>query len=222
MKKIAMLLALVMCMTAATAMAEPTLVKGKYGDYPAEESGYYVKLQSLEGHINDDIDLHSVIPDDVAPRMIESIKGLLGTDDFKVMYYDAEAYDSNDENIGIGNKYEKKQLNVVFDSDFFDGDTIEKIVAVRHSFGRDVYPYSVENNKTSAEITFDHLTPIAIAWIPAAEPPVVVPPVAAPLLPPAAADMPSTGDSSSLPGMFILLGMSMAAFAAMKLRRRED
>ena len=61
------------------------------------------------------------------------------------------------------------------------------------------------------EVSFDHLSPVMIAW--------TLEPVAAPLEAP---DMPSTGDSSSLPGLFILLGLSIAAMGAMKLRRREN
>ena len=68
----------------------------------------------------------------------------------------------------------------------------------------------VETN-AGLQMTFKHLSPVMIAWTEY--------PAAAQLEAP---DMPSTGDSSSLPGLFILLGLSIAAMGAMKLRRREN
>jgi len=66
----------------------------------------------------------------------------------------------------------------------------------------------IKLTNAGVQMTFNHLSPVMIAWTEA--------PVSAPL------DVPETGDSSSLPGLFILLGMSVAAMGAMKLRRREN
>jgi len=66
----------------------------------------------------------------------------------------------------------------------------------------------IQMTDDGVQMTFNHLSPVMIAWTEA--------PVSAPL------DVPETGDSSSLPGLFLLLGMSVAAMGAMKLRRREN
>ena len=223
MKKIAALLALVLClMTAATAMADPTPVSGKYDKYAASENGYYVKLQELEGNINDDIG-SSVRPDSVIPGFIEYLKDKLGTDNFKVMYYDAEAYAQDDRPLNVGTYFDNDNnpnvdsVTVEFDSAFFGGDQIKKILVVYHDGRRNgvrgVREYEVTNNTTSVKVKFNHMTPIAFAWIPEETP------VAAPLEAP---DMPSTGDDGNLAMLFVLLGVSVAALGAMKLRRREN
>jgi len=96
------------------------------------------------------------------------------------------------------------------------GGAVDQVVAYYAEFETPVHSNNLKIEKVKSveivndgvKMTFNHLSPVMIAWTNKA--------VAAPV------NVPQTGDSSSLPGLFILLGMSVAAFGVMKLRRREN
>jgi len=206
MKRMAVLLALVLClMMAAAAMAE-TKVQVQATQIPATKNNnnngnYYIKIGAQESFPSD-------------TEIVAYIRQCLNSNQFKYTCFGASAYE-NQQYVDI--TQDEDSLTVEFDASFFHEDSIQKMIAFYYTHGDPKFidypePSIVDDGK-KVKVTFNHLTPVVFAWVPG------VPPVAAPLEAP---DMPSTGDSSSLPGLFVLLGMSMAALGAMKLRRREN
>lgn len=203
MKKIAALLALALClMVAGTAMAQ-TEVTISATTIPASGSDgneYMIRINP-EG---------SSLPEE---DIIKYIRSKFGNAEFKFMRFDAIALKDGDQ---VYVPTEVGSLTKEFDASFFYEDGIQQFIAFYYSYtdGK-IHDYAagpIAGGK-KVKVEFNHLTPVVFAWVPG------IPPVAAPLEAP---DMPSTGDSSSLPGLFILLGMSVAAMGAMKLRRREN
>ena len=217
MKKMTVLLALVLCLLlAATAMAE-TKVNPVETTVPAVSNNggtdYAVKISALTEAILGAF--QSSRPEDITGSLKEFAEKKLGTDDFKYMLVDARGLQNGDR-INVPQVDGIRYLTADFASSFFGGDKIKQIVAGFYNYGNyfvQGYDCDLAADGMSVNVKFDHLTPVIFAWIPDNTP------VAAPLQAP---DMPSTGDSSSLPGLFILLGMSIAAMGAMKLRRREN
>lgn len=251
MKKIAMLLALLLClMTAATAMADFTI--------PADVEGFGHKYYYRDEEFADDYQLSfssgdsawfkedwgtDILFDSDEPQGMqeaqlaqmlkeEMLKAMEAYFDgeFNYALYDVEAkvmdlygeywsMDVPERSDGRSGLWASSATGTVGNEHF--GGAVDKVVALYATFSGDNNPptLTIQPVKSAkivndgVEMTFDHLSPVMIAW--------TNKPVAAPLQPPVEG-LPQTGDSSSLPGLFILLGMSLAAFGAMKLRRREN
>ena len=219
MKKIAMLLALMLCvMMAGTAMAAES-IDARETEVPADGSDgrtYTLRIAPYRTY-------YAFLTDEFRNDIKEHIKKTFGSENYKYMYFDAWSLDEGEE-IEVPHRVDK--LTKEFDASFFGERGIEQFMAFYYN-GSKVEDYeagkladyttAVVDGKKKVRVVFDHLTPVVFAWIPGE--PEYGPAVAAPLQAP---DMPNTGDNSSLPGLFILLGMSAAAFGAMKMRRREN
>lgn len=219
MKKIAMLLALMLCvMMAGTAMAADNIY-ARETEVPADGSNgrtYTLRISPYETY-------YAFLTNEFSDDIKKHIKETFGSENYKYMYFDAW---SLDEDGIIEVPRDVAELTKEFDASFFGERGIEQFMAFYYSGNTSEdykpgkladYTTAVVDGKKKVRVVFNHLTPVVFAWIPGE--PEYGPAVAAPLQAP---DMPSTGDSSSLPGLFILLGMSIAAMGAMKLRRREN
>lgn len=247
MKKIAALLALVICLLAAvpamamrTNMVRVALQHDWRQLLPAEEiantegNGVHrrlrVELLPLEKQ-----DLHPVETpdlDDTENALLAAAENALNPRNGETMYYaimNAQAQiksengdDWKNTNIPAqeGDEHQYKQLGATIPFDLFGFDSNDRIAAFVASANdpeqwNDVKTASCYDrvNSKGAGMLFPHLTPMIFAWVPQEGP------VAAPLEAP---DMPSTGDNGNLAMLFVLLGVSVAALSAMKLRRREN
>lgn len=224
MKKIAALLALVLCLMAAGTAMAATKVEPKETIVPAtsygSDSTFHVWIRPLTDGLLGEFSSSApdVITGDLKSYIESYAKEHWNTDDFKYMLADARALEGDyDPDNPSGAKTSIPQddgvsmLTVRLYSDVFGGDKMRDFVSAFYNGNEcERYNSALAKNGESVDIDFHHLTPVVFAWIPDNTP------VAAPL------DVPQTGDSSSLPGLFILLGMSVAAMGAMKLRRREN
>lgn len=251
MKKLAMMLVLALClMTAATAMADFTIradVKGfgHNSSYNEEELANDYQLSFSSGDSTwfkedwgTDILSYSDEPQGMQEAQLaqmlkeEMLKAMEAYFDgeFNYALYDVEAkvmYGRDNEywSMDVPKRRDDRPglwassaTGTVGNEHF--GGAVDKVVALYATFSGYGNPPTltiqpVESAKIvdgGVEMTFTHLSPVMIAW--------TNKPIAAPLQPPVEG-LPQTGDNSSLPGLFILLGMSVAAFGAMKLRREN-
>lgn len=246
MKKIAALLALVICLLAAVpAMAMRTNMVRVALQHDWRQLLSAEELANTEGngvHRRLRVELLPLGQQDIRPgetpdlddntkdALLTAAENALNPRNGETMYYaimnaQAQIKSENGDNwedtnipaqTGDDHQYQSLETTIPFDLFGFDSnDRIAAFVASTDNNEENVTTEKCYDRMKSegAGMLFPHLTPMIFAWVPQEGP------AAAPLEAP---DMPSTGDNGNLAMLFVLLGVSVAALSAMKLRRREN